>query len=301
MRPPDLTQVTSIKNIKTRFAPSPTGRLHLGHVLSAFLVYAIGKKVSAQLFLRIEDHDQGRSRQSHIDGILEDLTWLGFHFESSHIYLQSDHFDRYESYFQKLHELGYTYYCDCSRKTISRRIGTDKSQLTYDGYCRNRNLGPGEGRGVRIRQESYTFSWKDLFLGPQVQTFDGLTGDPLIRERQGNWTYQFAVAIDDLVESMNLIIRGEDITHATGGQSYIKSLIHGKDCGAVYGHHPLIVGPDHLKLSKRLRSTTISSLREQGIEPEEVFRQIAKEIGIGERKNPIGLSELIEEYWNGRT
>jgi glutamyl/glutaminyl-tRNA synthetase len=135
----------------TRFAPSPTGRLHLGHIVNAIYVWGIAGALGGTVRLRIEDHDRERSRPEYERGILADLEWLGFVPDS--IDRQSDHLDSYSSALDRLRGGGLAYWCDCSRQRIARDADATGAELRYDGYCRDRGLGPGRDRGMRVRMD----------------------------------------------------------------------------------------------------------------------------------------------------
>ncbi len=212
----------------TRFAPSLTGHLHLGHVANAIYVWGLARALGGTVRLRIEDHDRERARPEFERSIIEDLQWLGFvpdlpawrtlRVDAISDARQSDHPQRYADALTSLHGAGLTYWCDCSRQRIARDTGAIDAEPRYDGHCRDRGLGPATGRGIRVRLDEGAEAFDDGLLGPARQNPARQCGDLLIRDRVGNWTYQFAVTVDDLVEEITLVIRGEDLLASTGRQ-----------------------------------------------------------------------------------
>jgi hypothetical protein len=171
----------------TRFAPSPTGYLHLGHIVNAIYTWGVARALGGRVLLRLEDHDRIRSRPEYEAAILEDLDWLGFvPDEGRHpLMRQSDTPAIYRDALDTLKRTAHVYACDCSR--------TDIGGERYAGRCRTRGLSEGPGRGVRVHMKEKTVHAHDLLTGPLEQTPAEQCGDLLIRDRDGNWTYQFAV------------------------------------------------------------------------------------------------------------
>lgn len=278
------------RGLRTRFAPSPTGYLHLGHAASAVFVWGIAQTIEAEVILRIEDHDRGRVRTEYEKAILEDLTWLGL-LAKPIFFRQSDHWDRYQSRMEEARARGLVYACTCSRREIQERTGEEsKDELRYDGHCRS--LGHADHHaGLRLRLEPMDMTFQDLWTGPQVQTPSEQCGDLLIRDRDSNWTYNFAVSIDDAHEDIDLIIRGQDLLSATGRQLQLRS-IFGFTKPLWFIHHPLIWESPERKLSKRNGSTSLRHLREQGLPPEMVLGQAAFSVGLLDKMLPIAAHEL---------
>ena len=259
----------------TRFAPSPTGFLHKGHLMHILYVYGIAKAWNARLILRIEDHDRGRCRPEYEEAILRDLEMLGLAEKNpgstaeggseqlnqtagiiaqlrtgKSDFRQSDCGGHYEAAVEKLRQNeNSVYYCDCSRKQILTRTGQQEGELRYDGFCRNRNLKPGPFCGIRLRLPQKSIQFEDLNAGVRIQNPALQTGDLLLQDREGNWTYQFAVVVDDLRHGCNLIIRGQDLISSTGRQLLLAELL-GATQPFSYFHHPLIKDEKGRKLSK---------------------------------------------------
>src|SRR5215471_8379317 len=171
--------------MRTRFAPAPTGWLHLGHVLNADYVWGSG----AGVILRIEDHDRERCRPEYDAGILEDLAWLGCHPDFP-IVRQSERGAIYREAVEILRRRGLVYACDCSRAQIEHRTHlAPDAELRYDGHCRDRGVAMTGSVGWRVRIDPGVERFVDGLLGPQAQDPSSQCGDVLIRDRLGNWTY----------------------------------------------------------------------------------------------------------------
>ena len=249
--------------MRTRFAPAPTGWLHLGHVLNAEYVWA----ASADVILRIEDHDRERCRAEYEAGILEDLEWLGYR-PASPLVRQSERGTIYREAVDVLAALGLVYACDCTRQQIEN-IELRSSELRYSGRCRERGLPLTDGVGWRVRMDPGVETFVDEILGPQEQDPAQQCGDVLIRDRLGNWTYQFAASVDDYRQGIDLVIRGEDLLPSTGRQIRLARLL-GRERPPALRHHPLIMKTPGQKLSKSDGDTGIRNLRTRGWTPEQV-------------------------------
>jgi glutamyl/glutaminyl-tRNA synthetase len=263
----------------TRFAPAPTGWLHLGHVLNATCAWDVARAVGGRVLLRIEDHDRVRSRPEFEAGILDDLDWLGF---TPDVFTTAEfragrcdgrQRDRAHSYLEALdilHAKGLVFACDCSRREIGEQAGPDvATELRYHGRCRGRQL-PFAGNGLRVRLDPGIESFDDARLGPMAQDPSAQCGDVLIRDREGNWTYQFAVTVDDWRQGIDLVIRGTDLLASTGRQIRLARLL-GRETPAVFLHHPLVMKSPAQKLSKSDGDTGVRDLRSHGWSREEVL------------------------------
>src|SRR5688572_4294293 len=194
----------------TRFAPSPTGYLHLGHVVNAIYVWGIARALGGSVLLRIEDHDRTRSRPSFDQGLLEDLDWLGFVPDAGRYppIRQSGRPDRYADALRRLRESHAVYSCACSRKDI----GSER----YRNTCRSRALEELPGRGLRVEITPGAERFMDELSGAEHEVAAEESGDLLLHDRDGHWTYQFAVTVDDDEDHINLVIRGVDLLSSTG-------------------------------------------------------------------------------------
>ena len=254
--------------MRTRFAPAPTGWLHLGHVLNAEYVWGSG----AEVLLRMEDHDRERCRPEYDAGILEDLDWLGYQ-PASPVVRQSERDAIYREAAAALQSQALVYACACTRAEIERRVAPvapdAQRELRYDGYCRDRALPLGNRFGWRVRIDPGVERFVDGMLGPQEQDPSRQAGDVLIRDRLGNWTYQFVAAVDDHRQAIDLVIRGVDLLASTGRQIRIARLL-GRAVPAEFRHHPLIMKSGDQKLSKSDGDTGVRDLRARGWTPAQV-------------------------------
>lgn len=263
----------------TRFAPAPTGWLHLGHVLNAAYVWGVAQALGGRVLLRIEDHDRVRSRPEYEAGILDDLDWLGFcpdvfptdAFRAGRCDgRQSDRSHVYRAAVDALRAKGLVYACDCSRAEIVAASDADTSgELRYPGRCRERGLTLTDGVGWRVRMDPGIEAFIDARVDHQSQDPAQQCGDLLIRDRDGNWTYQFAVTVDDWEQEIDLVIRGEDLLESTGRQIRLARLL-GREQPPTFLHHPLIMKTATQKLSKSDGATGIRELRASGQSADQV-------------------------------
>ncbi|MFN8398042.1 MAG: glutamate--tRNA ligase family protein [Bacteroidia bacterium] len=248
------------RRARTRFAPSPTGYLHMGHVVNAIYVWGLARALDGEVVLRLENHDRTRCKPEFEAALLQDLEWLGLlpdlgkieEFRSGACdFRQSDCEAHYVAALEELRAQGLVYACDCSRTKIVGRTGqADGEELRYDGHCRNRGLEDGPGRTLRVRLSDESVRFQDILLGEQVQHPFSEVGDVAIRDNHGHWTYQFAVVVDDIRHDINLIVRGMDILSSTGRQILMRRMLGGRD-DLVFLHHQLLVDAQGRKLSKR--------------------------------------------------
>jgi len=289
----------------TRFAPSPTGYLHLGHIVNAIYVWGLARALAGRVLLRIEDHDRIRSRRVFEAAILEDLAWLGFVPDEglNPVRRQSEHHTAYANALATLAATHNVYACDCSRKDIRVR-GQDTGR--YPGTCRARRLRPGDavprGVGVRVQLDDRPESFTDGALGEIAQTPADQCGDLLLRDRDGNWTYQFAVTVDDLNDDVDLVVRGMDLLSSTGRQIKLARML-GRTTPSHFFHHPLIIKPDGEKLSKSSGDTGVRELRAAGAEGPTVIGLAAASVGLVERGTPVAadaVSDLMDDRGRGR-
>jgi len=276
--------------IISRFAPAPTGFLHLGHIVNAAHVWGETRARGGRVLLRLEDHDRQRSQPRFEAAILDDLAWLGFEADAPPV-RQSERGAIYEAALSGLRRRGLVYACNCSRAAIAdalRRLNADPTpegaepaaqpvtaadgDLRYPGTCADRGLAEGPGLGLRVRLEPSVQRFVDLRHGVQEQRPSEQCGDLLARDRDGQWTYQFAATVDDLVQGVTLVIRGDDLLASTGRQLQLARLL-GRVEPPEFLHHPLIMKSASQKLSKADGDTGIRELRAQGWTPAQVIER----------------------------
>ena len=278
---------------KIRFAPSPTGYLHEGHLLSALYVWAAAKKWDLSIHLRIEDHDRGRARPEYIESIYDDLEWFGFRWDSQSI--QSERTSLYEAALKTLEKQGLVYPCYCSRKQLEEENPkSETGEIIYQGKCRTLGTAaPASApHNLRVIIPDKVISWHDMRLGDFSENPKLQCGDFPIRDREGQWTYQFAVCVDDIEEGITHIVRGEDIRSSTARQIALMRLL-GRETPPLYLHHPLIVDPAGKKLSKRERAHSIRQDRDAGISPEILLGRVCHKAGLQSADTPLNLEKAI--------
>jgi glutamyl/glutaminyl-tRNA synthetase len=238
----------------TRFAPAPTGYLHLGHVVNALYVWEAARAMGGEVLLRVEDHDRQRCRPEFEAALLEDLDWLGF-VPDILAERQSDRDEVYRAALARLVSDGLVYGCDCSRKEVGGPC--------YPGTCRDRGRPLAEGVGWRVRLAPGVEAFDDLLLGEQQQDPAHEFGDVLVRDRLGNWTYQWVASVDDTLQHITHVIRGVDLLDSTGRQIRLARLI-GRGKPPRFAHHPLVMKSPTQKVSKSDGDTGIRDLRRAG-------------------------------------
>jgi glutamyl-tRNA synthetase/glutamyl-Q tRNA(Asp) synthetase len=301
---------------KIRFAPSPTGYLHEGHLLSALYVWAAAKKWDLSIHLRIEDHDQSRARPEYIRSLYEGLEWFGFEYDSDSI--PSNRKSVYEAALEKLKREGLVYPCYCSRKQLeAENPKSATGEVVYQGKCRRINTSmdtlvptalrcdeqegtlvptalrcDGQPHNLRVIVPDETIHWHDLRLGDFDENPKKQCGDFPIRDRDGQWTYQFAVCVDDIDERITHVVRGEDILSSTARQIALMRML-GRETPPAYLHHPLIVDSTGKKLSKRELAHSLRQDREAGLSRETLLGRVCFKAGLAASPAPIGLANAI--------
>lgn len=312
---------------RTRFAPAPTGFLHLGHVVNALFVWGLARAHGGRVVLRVEDHDRGRSRPEYEAALLDDLEWLGFVPDEgdpgelrrgASRFRQSDGDARYEAALGRLAAAGRVYACRCTRRTIAAEVGEPAAgeEPCYPGTCREAAVDPASTPLRRVRLPEGAVVFDDLRLGRQVQVPARQCGDLVARDRDGQWTYQFAVVVDDLgwplpaggggalvarpaaalaLPPIDVVIRGEDLLASTGRQILLARLL-GRPEPPRFLHHPLLLRPDGAKLSKSSRDTGVRDLRAAGWTAERVLGEAAHRAGLLARPRPLAADGVAELF-----
>lgn len=290
-----LQELKNKQGFITRFAPSPTGYLHLGHVFHLSLLHLLTDNFCEQIIFRIEDHDQSRARGQYLQALVEDTTALGF----GPFLLttqQSNHFDRYQKVFEDLKEQNLVYPCTCTRRDLMRRFQESKLKYSpgeYDGYCRKNPVSTCDSPVTwRLKSTNKKFKWHDLMQGNQSGFVRPYYDDFAVRDRDGQWTYQFAVVVDDSVENIEVIIRGEDLLASTARQSYLRSLLDKREMPLLC-HHNLLVDEAGKKLSKRSLAASVKEMLNQGAKPTQVIADAARAAKIIDRSH-LSLQDLKE-------
>jgi glutamyl-Q tRNA(Asp) synthetase len=268
--------------------------------VNAVYVWGLTRALGGRVLLRVEDHDRTRCRPQYEAALLDDLEWLGLEPDVGRAAdfrrgatpcRQSNCAAEYEEALARLAATGVVFGCDCSRREIDAEAAAVFARETrYPGRCRSRGLPLGRS-GVRVRMDPGVERFTDGRLGEHEQEPAMQCGDMLLRDRLGNWTYQFAVVVDDLRHHVDLVIRGEDLLESTGRQLRLARLL-GRERASVFLHHPLIRKPGGAKLSKASGDSGIRELRAAGVAPAEVLGRAAWLGGLVDRPRPLGTHEL---------
>ncbi|WP_294200466.1 tRNA glutamyl-Q(34) synthetase GluQRS [uncultured Sphingomonas sp.] len=250
----------------TRFAPSPTGRLHLGHALSAVRAYDLARTGGGRFLLRIEDIDGTRSRPEHVDTILRDLEWLGLEWDE--LSFQSQRLDLYAAAQARLADLLYP--CFCTRAEIAASLSAPHGpEAVYPGTCRHRSAAEraarmGEPHGWRIDMARAVervgpLYWQDERAGSVLA--DPLShGDVILARKDAPASYHLAATVDDAAQGVTDVVRGLDLFEATHVHRLLQALLGLPT--PLYHHHPLIVGADGQRLAKRHGAPALAAMRE---------------------------------------
>ena len=285
-----------------RFAPSPTGELHLGHAYSALVGWRAARAAGGRFLLRIEDLDQGRSRPEFVEGITRDLAWLGIAWEQP-VLFQSTRLPAYHAALDRLTRLGLTYPCTCTRQDIAEAVSAPQENgysagpagpdgPVYPGTCRGRSHRPGETAAIRLDMDKAitalggpdavaALHFEELDAGPSGETGEihldpealiAATGDVVLARRDGAPAYHLAVVIDDADQGVTHVTRGRDLFSATPVHRLLQALL-GLATPA-YRHHRLIRDASGKRLAKRDHANSLAQLRSEGWQPEDILRRI---------------------------
>lgn len=266
----------------TRFAPSPTGRLHLGHAFSALQAHDFARERDGSFLLRIEDIDPGRARSEHVDAILEDLIWLGLEWDGEILY-QSERLDLYAEALDGLKRRGLVYPCFCTRAGIAAEIAASAEAPhgpagpAYPGTCRRL---PAEERGRLLAERPHAWrldfakavaeagplSWRDH--GVEVEAKPGLFGDVVLARKDAPASYHLAVTLDDAAQGITDVVRGVDLYDCTHVHRLLQALL-GFPTPA-YHHHRLLADDAGRRLAKRHQAPSLRDLRDSGVDPAEL-------------------------------
>ncbi|MEN8189844.1 MAG: glutamate--tRNA ligase family protein [Thermodesulfobacteriota bacterium] len=280
--------------LRSRFAPTPSGYLHLGNGVNFIITWILVRRAGGILRLRIDDGDGQRCRSEYVDDVFRQLDWLGLDWDEGpqgadefhRSYSQHHRFDRYRQLLQRLREEGHAYSCDCSRREIRAKVGNS----VYPGFCR-----------LKSKTENTNGATRLLVPGGVVVQVEGkevgLTenmGDFILWRRDNSPSYQLASLADDLDDRISLIVRGEDLLGSTAAQLFMSRCLDEQSFSrSQFFHHGLVTGPAGAKLSKSDRALSLHSMREQGAEPLDVYRAAAPFLAIDPRE-VTSLEDLLQ-------
>jgi glutamyl-Q tRNA(Asp) synthetase len=271
--------------LTTRFAPSPTGRLHLGHAYSAALAHGAARDATGRFLLRIDDIDQTRSRLEYFEGVEEDLRWLGLQWDADPL-VQSLRSEIYAAALEELRQQRLVYPCFCTRSDVAAALSAPHgpAQSHYPGTCRGLPDDPD-------RRAATPHSWRldaakaiDLAGVPAWTEIDGRrftaraeeVDDEILARKDAPASYHLACVVDDAASGVTLVVRGADLRASTPVQRLLQVLLGFPE--PRYLHHPLVVHDDGRRLAKRNRAPTLQALRDQGIDGREIAQRLARGI-----------------------
>jgi glutamyl-tRNA synthetase len=290
-----------------RFAPSPTGSLHLGSAVTALFAAAAARRAGGAIVCRVEDLDPPRTIPGSEAEQLEDLTWLGLRFDEGPIsggpagpYRQSERHGLYQAALDLLARGGHTYLCDCSRAEIARIASAPhegEEGPRYPGTCAKLGMEPRAFKrppAVRLRVPDGPVSLVDSVEGPVVADVAQAVGDFVLRRGDGVYAYQLAVVVDDLAMGITEVVRGEDLRSSAPRQALLTRLLGAEP--PRYLHVPLLVGADGARLAKRSQSSTVSGQRALGRSPAAILGALASAYGQTLRGEGDPAADLAETF-----
>lgn len=293
--------------IKGRFAPSPTGRMHLGNIASALLSWLSARAQGGAWLLRIEDLDPQRSKREYSRIIEDDLHWLGLDWDEGGLdgrgdagpYSQSQRGDIYARYLELINATGYTYPCRCTRAEIMATQAPHQSdgRIVYGGRCRPAVLpafgADFDGASTRICVPDSIISFDDGLYGPQHFNLAREVGDFILRRADGAWAYQLAVVVDDALMGVTEVVRGSDLLLSAAQQIYLYRLLGLEP--PRFAHVPLLCNAEGRRLSKRDGSLSMEHLRATMTAPQ-IIGRLAALLGLLPEPTEITAAELIPDF-----
>lgn len=291
--------------MKGRFAPSPSGRMHLGNLFAALLAWLDVRAAGGSLVFRVEDLDPDRCTLERARQVADDLTWLGLDWDEGGVepaYCQSQRSELYEEAFRKLADMGLTYPCYCTRAERLAASAPHRSDGTvvYSGKCaglseaeREAYEAMGRRPAWRVRVPDETVAIEDGSLGRYEENLLRDCGDFILRRSDGVWAYQLAVVVDDALMGVTHVVRGSDLLSSAPRQAWLHRML-GYEPPEFY-HVPLLLSADGRRLSKRDGDLDMGALRER-YTPEELTGRLACWAGLLDRPEPVRPAELVMEF-----
>lgn len=309
-----MLETTPHKNtVRGRYAPSPSGDLHMGNLRTALLAWLYARGMDGQFILRIEDLDRPRMRAGATEHMLDDLRWLGLDWDEGpdcggpHApYTQSQRLDIYHHHLQHLRDADLIYPCYCSRAEIAQVASAPQEGSSegprYPGTCREltaarRRQLEASGRRPSLRfrvDDQRTVSFTDLLAGPTSQHVQRSIGDFIVLRSDGIFAYQFTVVVDDGLMQINQVVRGEDLLSSTARQILLFEAL-GFPVPA-FAHVPLLLDAEGKRMAKRQQSMGLAPLRQAGATPQQVLGQLAASCGLLPPNPPTSPSHLAQQY-----
>lgn len=289
---------TTGESPRGRYAPSPTGLIHLGNARTALAAWLSVRSQNGTFVWRLEDLDGPRVVPGMAEAAMEDLAWLGLDWDEGP-YVQSERSAVYEEALARLAAAGRLFPCRRSRKdlqSIASAPHGPEGSAPYPAAFRPERLEPGwfgqvSDAAIRFQVHDRPVEWIDRVYGRQTERVDQTVGDFVLKRRDGLYAYQLAVVVDDLLMGINEVVRGADLLDSTARQIQLIEALGGTP--PAYAHVPLVVNAQGEKLSKRDAGLTLRSLREEGMRPEALAGYLGWSLGISDRPEPCPVAELV--------
>ena len=298
--------------VRGRFAPSPTGDLHLGNLRTALLAWLFTRWASGQFVLRIEDLDQPRVRPGSTERMLADLSWLGLDWDEGPDcggpyapYVQSERLHIYHYYLKQLQDAGLVYPCYCTRAEVAQAAsapqqGADGSR--YPGTCRDLTSSQSRRYEANGRKPSLRFrvpaeslvTFNDLLVGEYTQDVPTAVGDFIVQRSDGIFAYQFAVVVDDALMHINQVVRGTDLLSSTARQILLYEALGFPI--PTFAHVPLVLDEQGHRLAKRQQSAGLAPLKGASKSPQAIVAELAASCGLTSKDYPTSPNELVRLY-----
>jgi len=290
----------SMSKVIGRFAPSPTGLLHIGGARTALFAWLYSKSLQGDCLLRLEDTDSERSKQTYTDSIIDSFKWMGIEFDQEPVY-QSKNKDKHLEKAQDLIKKGKAYYCDCSPerlKKIREEQQKNREKPKYDGKCRELGLEKGPNTVIRFKNpEAGSVTFKDLVRG-EMKVANKELDDLILVRSDGSPTYNLCVVVDDLGMTISHVIRGDDHINNTFRQINIFKAL--EEPVPIYGHVPMILGEDGKRMSKRHGAVNVLDYKDMGVLPEAFLNYIVRLGWSYGDQEMFELKELIQIFKDGK-
>ena len=282
-----------------RFAPSPTGQLHVGNLRTALVAWLFARSAGSRFVLRIEDLDDRVSNRDHEAQQLDDLAAIGLDWDGE-VVRQSERFELYHESIRRLTGAGLTYACTCTRREIHEAASASHGEApegAYPGTClrlsaREQAARRAEGRpaAIRLRAQVDTLDLIDRVHGP----YTGIVDDVVLQRNDGVPAYNLAVVVDDATQGIDEVVRGDDLLPSTPRQLHLADVLGLPR--PVHAHVPLVLGVDGERLSKRHGSVTLADRRALGESPDQVRSLLALSLGLAEPGEPVTPAQLVERF-----
>ena len=280
-----------------RFAPSPTGVLHLGNLRTALASWLSVRAAGGRWLIRMEDVDGPRCRREVGELQLGDLAALGLHSDETPVLWQSDRSEAYRQALAALREAGQLYPCTCTRRDLQSLASAPHAEeglRPYPGHCRTRIWDGEDSNAVRLRLPRGVVAWADRLRGPQADDPATLTGDPLLFRRDGCFAYHLAVVVDDGAQGVTEVVRGADLAPVTATQIRLQEALGLPH--PTYAHLGLVTAPDGSRLGKRAGALGLEALVARGLDIDEVVGWLGWSLGCLPAPQPCRAEDLIASF-----